>query len=106
MGATTGIVNVQYTDYEDQPVSKNFTIPVSVFAKESDYATVYGDQATIPASDRVQELIRFYDLATKKGVETDIIYVKRGDNDQLTMAADVINYLQQNYGQYGQPGQA
>lgn len=104
MGATTGIVNVQYTDYEDQPVSKNFTIPVSVFAKESDYATVYGDPATIPASDRVQELIRFYDLATKKGVETDIIYVKRGDNDQLTMAADVINYLQQNYGQYGQPG--
>ena len=63
---TTGIVNVQYTDFEGQAINKDFTVPVNVFAKESDYATIYGDPASIPASDRVQTVIRFYDLTSKQ----------------------------------------
>lgn len=106
VGATTGIVNVQYTDDEDQPVSKDFTVPVNVFAKESDYATIYGDPASIPASDRVQLVIRFYDLATKKVVETDIIYMKRGDDGQQNAASDTIQNLEENYAHYGEPGLA
>ncbi|WP_242363838.1 Rib/alpha-like domain-containing protein [Limosilactobacillus antri] len=103
-GATTGIVNVQYTDYEGQAINKDFSVPVNVFAKESDYATVYGDPASIPASDRVQTVIRFYDLATGKVVETDIIYMKRDDADQQNATSDTIQYLEENYARYAEPG--
>lgn len=104
MGTTTGIVNVQYTDFEGQAINKDFTVPVNVFAKESDYATIYGDPASIPASDRVQTVIRFYDLTTGKVVETDIIYMKRGDDDQQIATSDTIQYLEENYARYAEPG--
>lgn len=104
MGTTTGIVNVQYTDFEGQTINKDFTVPVNVFAKESDYATIYGDPASIPASDRVQTVIRFYDLTTGKVVETDIIYMERGDDDQQIAASDTIQYLEENYARYAEPG--
>ena len=106
MGTTTGIVNVQYTDFEGQAINKDFTVPVNVFAKESDYATIYGDPASIPASDRVQTVIRFYDLTTGKVVETDIIYMKRGDEDQQIATSDTIQYLEENYARYAEPGLA
>lgn len=106
VGITTGIVNVQYTDFEGQAINKDFTVPVNVFAKESDYATIYGDPASIPASDRVQTVIRFYDLTTGKVVETDIIYMKRGDEDQQIATSDTIQYLEENYARYADPGLA